>query len=173
MRVLISVFGVVLLAAAPAWAQERDPVAALFDQNGADLMDTDAPEALEAAESAAEAYDERLRASFAAAQSFQGPLDGGWTLIAQNEGAIFALRFVDRKDKLEAVWRDLRRNSALDASGLVDAVERMGGKLTLRFSPAAGAQALLMLHRASDGSWVGELRENGRNRDVWLTKTFP
>ena len=67
------------------------------------------------------AYDSRLRASFASAQSFQGPLEGGWTLTAvfQREPRatdLYALQLVDRRDRLEGVWRDLKSSGALDGS---------------------------------------------------------
>src|SRR4249919_1135326 len=52
------------------------------------------------------AYEQRVRSSFAAAEGFQGPLDGGWTLSAGTDD-LFALQIVDKPDRLEGVWRDL------------------------------------------------------------------
>jgi hypothetical protein len=115
------------------------------------------------------AYDTRLKSSFASAQGFQGPLDGGWTLAAKGAEDLYALQLVDRADRLEGVWRDLRRKGALNASGLVDDIQRTGTDLTLRF--ASGASATL--HGTYDGAWSGELTEGGRRRAVVLRRQVP
>lgn len=120
-----------------------------------------------------ESYDARVEQSFAAAESFRGPLDGGWILTAKREGPLYAIRFSDSHDQLEAAWRDLRRVGALDASGLVEHVDRQGDRLTLGFSPAAGVRAVATLRARPDGAWAGELDENGRKRKVTLQKTSP
>ena len=119
------------------------------------------------------AYDNRLRASFASAQSFQGPLEGGWTLAAQGVD-LYALQLVDRRDRLEGVWRDVRRRGALDASGLVDDIQRTGADLTLRFAPRPGAPDIVaLLHGGGDGLWSGELTEGTERRGVVLRRTAP
>jgi hypothetical protein len=134
----------------------------------------DAPEAPPAPSPSTEGYDTRVRQSFAAAESFQGPLDGGWTLSARREGPLYAIRFSDNHGRLEAAWRDLRRSKgALDSSGFVQGVERDGGRLTLRFSPADGVRDVATLAAQADGRWTGELDENGRKRAVTLRKTSP
>ena len=120
-----------------------------------------------------DAYDSRVQQSFAAAQSFQGPLDGGWTLSATGEGQLYAIRFVDRGGRLEAAWRDLRRTGALGASGFVDQLERSGGRLTLSFSPTAGVREVATLTAGAGNLWTGQLDENGRKRAVALVKTSP
>jgi hypothetical protein len=120
-----------------------------------------------------DAYDSRVKQSFAAAQSFQGPLDGGWTLSATGEGQLYAIRFVDRGGRLEAAWRDLRRKGALGASGFVDQVERLGGRLTLAFSPVDGVRDVATLTAGAGNLWTGQLDENGRTRAVALAKTSP
>jgi hypothetical protein len=120
-----------------------------------------------------EAYDARVASSFRAAESFQGPLDGGWTLSASGEGALFSVRFVDHAGKLEAAWRDLRRKGALDGSGVVDGVTRDGGRLTLRFSAMTGVQDVVTLAAGAGGVWSGELDEGGHKRSVTLAKTSP
>lgn len=123
------------------------------------------------------AYDTRLRASFASAQGFQGPLDGGWTLsIPADDGGgdLYALQLVDRADRLEGVWRDLRRQGALNASGLIDDLQRQGRELTLRFTPAPGAPAVVAtLHGGADGRWAGELAEGEDRRPLVLRRTGP
>jgi hypothetical protein len=120
------------------------------------------------------AYDSRLKSSFASAQGFQGPLDGGWTLAAKGAEDLYALQIVDRADRLEGVWRDLRRKGALSASGLVDDIQRSGADLTLSFAAGGGATPVTAtLHGTYDGSWAGELKEGGRTRPVVLRRQNP
>jgi hypothetical protein len=120
------------------------------------------------------AYETRLKSSFASAQGFQGPLDGGWTLSAKDAGDLYALQLVDRPDRLEGAWRDLRRKGALGASGLVDDIRRNGADLTLSFSASDAAQPVTAtLHAAYDGAWSGNLTEGGRTRAVVLRRQAP
>ncbi|HEX3367731.1 hypothetical protein [Phenylobacterium sp.] len=116
------------------------------------------------------AYDARIRSSFASAQSFQGPLDGGWMLSADGQD-LFALQLVDRRDRLEGVWRDVRRKGALNASGLVDDLQRQGGELTVRFAQPGAPATVATLHDAGDGQWRGELTEAGARHAVVLRRT--
>lgn len=111
------------------------------------------------------AYDSRLRSSAASVQSFQGPLDGGWTL-SSDARPLYAVELADRNGSVEGAWRDLRRAGALDASGFFDVVERTGGEVTFRFTDGIVA----VLH-AQDGRWAGELTEGGRRERVSLTRT--
>ncbi|PZQ64489.1 MAG: hypothetical protein DI570_05290 [Phenylobacterium zucineum] len=112
------------------------------------------------------AYDARLRMSASAARSFQGPLEGGWTLNAGGRD-LFVLELIDRTGFVEGAWRDLRRPGALDASGLIDAADRMSGDVTLRIS-----EAVLVLRPAASG-WAGELTEAGRTEAARLTRRGP
>ncbi|HEX4710112.1 hypothetical protein [Phenylobacterium sp.] len=117
------------------------------------------------------AYDSRIRSSFASAQSYQGALDGGWTLSADGHD-LYALQLVDRRDRLEGVWRDVRRKGSLNASGLVDDIQRQGSEVTLRFTPTPGAPTTVAtLHGGADGRWTGELVEGGGRRPVILRRT--
>ena len=119
------------------------------------------------------AYEARIRSSFASAEGFQGPLDGGWTLSADGRD-LYALQLVDQRDRLEGVWRDVRRKGSLNASGLVDDIQRQGSQLTLRFTPAPGAPtAVATLHDAGAGRWTGELTEGGARRSVTLRRGGP
>jgi hypothetical protein len=119
------------------------------------------------------AYEARIRSSFASAEGFQGPLDGGWTLSADGRD-LYALQLVDRRDRLEGVWRDVRRKGSLNASGLVDDIQRQGSQLTLRFTPAPGAPtAVATLHDSGAGRWIGELAEGGARRSVTLRRGGP
>ena len=120
------------------------------------------------------AYDTRLKSSFASAQGYQGPLDGGWTLAVKGAEDLYALQLVDRADRLEGVWRDLRRKGALNASGLVADIQRNGQDLTLRFSGEGNAPGVTAtLHGTYAGVWSGELTEGGRTRAVVLRRQAP
>ncbi|WP_374472113.1 hypothetical protein [Phenylobacterium sp.] len=115
------------------------------------------------------AYESRLRASFASAQSFQGPLDGAWTLTAADGAGLYAFKLVDRSGgTLEGAWRDLRRPGALGASGFVDEIRRDGGRLTLRFGEASAN-----FSGGYGDRWSGELVEGGQRRTVTLVKAPP
>ena len=118
------------------------------------------------------AYDARIRSSFASAQSFQGPLDGGWTL-ADTFGDRYVLQIVDRRDRLEAVWRDLRRPGSINGSGLVDQIQRAGGDLTLKFSETQTPDLTLTLREQADGRWTGKLVRGDATFPVTLRRTGP
>ncbi|HEY0436327.1 MAG TPA: hypothetical protein VGC92_06795 [Phenylobacterium sp.] len=117
------------------------------------------------------AYESRVRASFAAAEGYQGPLDGGWTLSVGSDD-LFALQIVDKADRLEGVWRDLRRKGSLDASGVVDEMQRQGQDLTLRFvARRDGRPTVATLHAQADGRWTGNLEDAGERKAVVLRRT--
>ena len=118
------------------------------------------------------AYDARIRASFASAQSFQGPLDGGWTL-SDRLGDRYALQIVDRRDRLEAVWRNLRRQGSINASGLVDTIQRTGGDLTVKFAEAQFPDLTITLRQDPDGRWSGKLVRGEDSLPVTLRRTGP
>jgi hypothetical protein len=119
------------------------------------------------------AYDSRIRSSFASAESFQGPLDGGWTLSEKPGGDYYALQIVDRRDRLEAVWRNVRRVGSLNASGMVDDIQRTGGGLTLRFTEAPAPAAVVTLREAPGGLWAGQLVRGDAVISVTLRRTSP
>ena len=117
------------------------------------------------------AYESRIRASFASTQGFQGPLDGGWTLAAQDGADLYALVLIDRGGGLvEGAWRDLRRPGAIGASGFVDPAQSVGAELTLRFNTSGAAAATATLRGGYDGRWTGELQEAGARRTVTLRR---
>jgi len=118
------------------------------------------------------AYDSRVRSSFASAEAFQGPLDGGWTLAADGQD-LYAFQLADKGHGVEGAWRDLHRKGALDGSGLVDAIERDGGRLTLRFAPQPGQVATATLQAGAGGVWSGQLVQGGQGRAVTLRRTAP
>ncbi|THD50949.1 hypothetical protein [Phenylobacterium sp.] len=118
------------------------------------------------------AYDARIRASFASAESFQGPLDGGWTL-AEPRGDFYVLQIVDRRDRLEAVWRNVRRTGSLNASGLVDEIQHQGAQLTLRFTEYPEPASTVSLREGPDGTWSGKLARGDQIVTVTLRRTAP
>jgi hypothetical protein len=119
------------------------------------------------------AYDSRIRSSFASAQSFQGPLDGGWTLAEALGGDHYALQIVDRRDRLEAVWRDVRRAGSLSASGLVDDIRRTDDGVTLRFTDGAAQPSVVTLRQAGGGRWAGRMVRGDDVFAVTLRRTGP
>lgn len=116
-------------------------------------------------------YEARLRASFAAAQGMQGPLDGRWTLISNGE-ALYDFQLVDTGSApLEGVWRDLRRPAAPEATGFLTDISRTGGQLSFTFQPTAeGPAATVILVASPEGRWSGEMVDAGRRKAVALRR---
>ena len=110
------------------------------------------------------AYDNRLRASMAATRSFAGPMDGGWTLSAGGRD-LYVFQLTDRNGAVEGAWRDPQRPGALDASGLIDQIERTEAGIMLRI-----ADRLVALHLDADEQWVGNLAQAGRTEAVALRR---
>lgn len=80
------------------------------------------------------AYESRLRASFASAQGFQGPMDGGWVLADIAGRELYRFQLADRgRGVVEGAWRDPRRPGQPDASGFIDRIERTGSTIVLSF----------------------------------------
>lgn len=117
-------------------------------------------------------YESRLRASIASAQGLQGPLDGRWVMRTASGAQIYSLQLVDTgMGRLEGAWRDLRRPGALDASGFVDEIRRAGAQLYVRFETGGGHQATsAQLDPRADGSWEGELYDDGHRHKVILKR---
>ncbi|MES2341091.1 MAG: hypothetical protein V4597_05395 [Pseudomonadota bacterium] len=116
-------------------------------------------------------YEARMRSSFNSAQGMQGPLDGAWTLRSGGS-ELYDLQLVDTgSGSLEGAWRDPRRRGAVDASGFIDSISRVGGQLTIRLTPRPGAApSIIMLSADVNGSWSGELNERGEHRSVTLRR---
>jgi hypothetical protein len=114
------------------------------------------------------AYDNRIRASLAAAEGFMGPLDGGWTVAGPNGQALYVLQLADRNGEIQGAWRDPRRAGQPDASGLIDDIVREGSEVRFRFAAVSG-----VLRPAGGGGWSGELSEDGKTRAVSLSRRNP
>ncbi len=120
------------------------------------------------------AVDARIRASAAAAQALQGPLDGAWTLVSTAGSPIFALQLVDRpggQGPVEGVWRDLRRPSMPGDIGMIDQIARGPAALTITLNAAPGQSVVMIsLHPDPAGMWSGELREGAGVTQVKLRR---
>lgn len=115
-----------------------------------------------------EAYDARVRSSFQAAEAFQGPLDGGWTL-SDRDGPAYALQLADHQGVLEGVWRDLRRSGE---AGVVEVEARTRTRLKLRLDADQATPVRIDLHGEA-GGWAGRMRRGGGAHEVRLAKTSP
>ena len=109
------------------------------------------------------AYDNRLRASMAASQGLRGPLDGGWALMAGDRD-LYVFELAERNGAVQGAWRDPRRPGV---SGFVDAIDRSGEAIVLRFAAA------VVTLRGAEGRWSGELREGERVEAVTLRRHGP
>ena len=100
----------------------------------------------------------------------QGPLDGSWSLKTGGS-ELYDLQLVDTgSGKLEGAWRDPRRRGATDASGFIDTISRIGGQLTIRFTPRPGAEPIVITLTSASGGWSGELTERGERRPVTMRR---
>lgn len=160
------------LLASPAFAQPlADPIGDILRTPRVDPDEPDtaaepaAPVATTASPAEAKAYDDRLRASRDAAQTFQGALAGGWTLSGA-AGDLYVLQMVDRNGTLEGAWRDPRRPGALNASGFIDQAERTVDGFRVRF----GQEVVTATVRVVDGRWSGDLAEQGQTHPVSLRR---
>lgn len=118
-------------------------------------------------------YDMRVRASIASAQGRQGQLDGGWTVAGSDGTKLYSLQLVDPGDSitsLEGAWRSLQRQG-LGTTGLIAGFERGATSLVVRFSRrSADNPTVLTLQPTIDGSWTGEMWEDGQTRPVTMRR---
>nr|WP_295108580.1 hypothetical protein [uncultured Caulobacter sp.] len=124
----------------------------------------------------AQVYEMRVKGSVAAAQSLQGPLDGGWKIVGADGGQIYALQIVDKAGgygELEGAWRDLRRPGSVGSTGLVEDLRREGDAVVVRFSPRVGQSSVLSLRPSGYEHWSGELAENGASVAVVAEHILP
>ncbi|HXQ15220.1 MAG TPA: hypothetical protein VN814_11420 [Caulobacteraceae bacterium] len=132
-----------------------------------------APQALAQGE-AGNPTDERVSESFNAAQSFQGPLDGSWTLVSATGQALLAFQLVDKpggQEPVEGVWRDLRHPVVPGDIEFVNGVIRGPGTLSINLNPTPQSPAVtISLHVDSTGGWSGVMHENGADAPVKLRR---
>ncbi len=125
----------------------------------------------------ADDLDRRIRGASAAAQTLQGPLDGRWSVAAQDGAPLYTFLFVDSGRagaSLEGAWRDLTRGAGLTATGVIDDVQRNGGALNASFYPRSGqSRVSLTLAQMSDGNWSGEMVEGADRRTIRMIRDEP
>jgi hypothetical protein len=118
--------------------------------------------------------DARIRASADAAESYQGPLDGSWTLVTVTGQRLYAFELVDKpggQSPLEGVWRDLRRPSTPGDIGMIDTLTRGAQSLILGFTATSGAPPVTVeLKSDAAGFWSGELKEGGADTQVQMRR---
>lgn len=118
--------------------------------------------------------DARVGGSFNAAESYQGPLDGSWTLVSASGQALLAFQLVDRpggQSPLEGVWRDLRHPVVPGDIGFVDGLVRGAGALSITLNATQSSPAMtIVLHTDPTGGWSGTMRENGVDAPVKLRR---
>lgn len=118
--------------------------------------------------------DARVGGSFNAAESYQGPLDGSWTLVSASGQALLAFQLVDRpggQSPLEGVWRDLRHPIVPGDIGFIDDLQRGPGMLAMTLNATPGEAAkTITLHTDPTGGWSGTMRENGADAPVKLRR---
>jgi hypothetical protein len=119
--------------------------------------------------------DDRVRASAAAAESYQGPLDGAWTVVAASGGqALYAFQLVDKpggQAPLEGVWRDLRRPAMPGDVGFIDSLTRGPQSLAIAFVAKPGDPAVTLdLRSDAAGFWTGDLHEGAVNTPVRMKR---
>jgi hypothetical protein len=134
-----------------------------------------APVAVLAQNEAFNPVDARVGASFNAAESLQGPLDGSWTLVSASGQAIFAFQLVDRPgghDPVEGVWRDLRRPATPGDIGFIDRLIRAPDGLSIQLDATPGQPTVAVTLRLdpTTGAWSGTMRENGVEAPVKLRR---
>jgi hypothetical protein len=119
--------------------------------------------------------DARVAGSFNAAQSYQGPLDGSWTLVSTSGQALLAFELVDKPGgagPLEGVWRDLRHPILPGDIGFIDVLSRGPGTLSITLNATPGSPAMsITLHTDPTGAWSGLMRENGVDAPVRLRRS--
>jgi hypothetical protein len=116
-------------------------------------------------------YEARMRASFAASQGMQGPLDGRWVIRA-GANELYELQLVDKSSgSLEGAWRDPRRKGAADAAGFLEDIQRYGTQLTVRIQAKPGVDPVrIVLEAGGNGDWSGQLTEAGDRRAVTMKR---
>ena len=130
--------------------------------------------ALAAAQESDNVVDARIRASADAAENFQGPLDGSWTLVSASGEAIYAFQLVDKPgghDPVEGVWRDLRHTAMPGDINFIDTVTRGPDGVVISFAAKPGDPPVtITLKTGPDGAWSGDLKDGATDTPVKLRR---
>jgi hypothetical protein len=120
-----------------------------------------------------QAYENRIRGGFNAAQGLQGPLDGNWILRGSDGRTLYSLQLVDKGtggQPLQGAWRSLRSDRPAGGVGLVDTIDRTPTGVDVRFTPRGAREALVLTLTPSGGGWAGEMWEAGSTRQVTMRR---
>jgi hypothetical protein len=112
---------------------------------------------------AASDIDARIAASAAAAEAFQGPLDGAWVIKDATGQPLYFIQISDPvpgHGDLQAAWRDPVESGPAGV-GPVAAIALKGRSLTLEFTPRGGPVSVT-LTRAGKDHWTGLIERQGR-----------
>lgn len=112
------------------------------------------------------AYDARLRQSAEAAEQFQGPMDGGWTLAGEDANDIYGFELVDKVNRLDGAWRDLSRKGDPDGSGVLDVARRDASGVVLSFRPKGQRPVNVTL----GPNLQGNMEQGGKRTPVTLRR---
>ena len=118
-------------------------------------------------------YEAGIRRNFDAAQSRMGPLDGLWTVRAENGAPVFSVLLSDpgRPDaEIEGAWRTL---GPTPKSGFILSVGREGERLVVRWydREGSGEPAVMRLVPAPGGGWRGALQSRDRQIPVTMGRS--
>jgi hypothetical protein len=119
----------------------------------------------------------RIAAGAAAAQAWQGPLDGAWTLYDTRRRAILKLQITDPAGGgvLEGAWRavgaDADAAGRAAATGVLETIARQGRRLTFHLTAAGGGtDTRVSLRQHGPRSWRGWMERDGVRRPATLEK---
>jgi hypothetical protein len=120
--------------------------------------------------SPAKALDDRMAESAAAAQAFQGPLDGGWTLRDMRGRVLYRLQIAD-PPQAAAPAQGAWRAPETGALGALDSIARSGDQTTIVFRPEPdGRRVRIKLIRRRVGDWRGWMTSSRGRQAVQLTR---
>lgn len=116
-------------------------------------------------------FNTRIRESVAAAESLQGPLDGGWTLTVEGRPRyVFQIMDPPNGGAVQAAWREWGTDGASTVIA-VDQVSVRGRILTLVFTrPGASGDTTVRLHNLRGLGWRGDILEDGRRSSAVLRR---
>ncbi len=118
-------------------------------------------------------FEGQVRASAAAAQALQGPLDGAWIVAGAGGEAIYQIELTDPvggRSLLAGAWRDPRRPPGSEQFGAVDILARTADRLSLSFTPVGASPVTIRLRRRDVCRWAGILIESGVREPVRMLR---
>lgn len=138
---------------------------------GAPSIDDAGPLA-QASSQETQAYDEHVRAAFAAAQNLKGPLEGAWRVVDGQGHTALRLELSDPRDgNISGAWFDPTAVDAKAGAGMIDDALRQGQGFIAHLLPQGSLDlTTLQVQPASDGSWTGTLLRGARTTAVVMNR---